>query len=121
MRYNLAAQPVDSSLQVHYVVLIGDKLCNVQQGNELRYYSCNGRTSDSPSEHKYEEWVQYAIDYNSEDCGRHSLLWEPYHPNHTVESKVEMGNNVSAQNDYHILTGVTYCVVTSAKEVENWS
>ena len=96
--------------------------CEVAQGDaegyKLRYDGCCSRTTNTPTELEDEDRVE---NYGYEECCQsdiHRLAWVSRRAYHIVHSEVEVGDDISEQDNLHKLTSISQSLLRGTTTAE---
>ena len=79
----------------------------------------NGCSSDSPIETIDEDWVKNRIDDDRIDCGIHGFLRMSGCTDDGIQSQIHVGDDITQQDDFHVVAGITDGISTGSKEIKN--
>ena len=85
----------------------------------LRQHGRNGRAANAPAEAEDEQRVENRIDRHRQDRGVHRLARVPGGTQHGVQTQIHVCNDVTPQNDGHILPGIADRRIAGSEKVEN--
>ena len=73
----------------------------------------------APIEDKNKQRIEYRVNHHRSNRRIHRFLRVTGRTKHSIQPQIKMGNDITQQNHFHIVAGITDSSLTSAKEIEN--
>ena len=88
--------------------------------HKLRQHRSPRRACNAPLQPEDKHRIQYSIEYHRDKGDIHSLIGVARHAKHTVQTVEHMRNDISIEDNAHILSCVGDSLLTRSKEIEQF-
>ena len=79
----------------------------------------DSRTLYSPAKAVNKNRIEYRINDHGSNRSIHRLLWMPCGTKYRIQAQVKMGDDISPEDNHHIVAGIADSRLTSPEEVKN--
>ena len=119
IKNNLLFQSENAFMKMQEFVLITKQLELPEKCDDLCGNRSDSRTLYSPAKAVNKNRIEYRINDHGSNRSIHRLLWMPCGTKYRIQAQVKMGDDISLEDNHHIVAGIADSRLTSPEEVKN--